>query len=144
MNVIKNEKTLKKLLAMYGFQDRRGLIVVDVAAWWRQYDDSQRLSPHVPAISFISKDTNMRDMAIRDELTDKEISSIAFSISRNAKLDYSYVIAQLPDVKKYFVHTVLHEIAHMKDIEDHGEADIWAFEELKKIPQEIFDEIILD
>jgi len=140
MNVNKNKYIIGTLLNMYHLQGRKCFIEPSIKEWLKQWDIPLQNDTE-PAVTFISKETLLRDVIFREIIDERDLRSVSFAISHRDKVSYSLVLSKIGDMKRFFMHTVLHEIAHMLGTEDHAEADQWAFEELEKLDMKFFEQI---
>jgi len=143
INSKKNEKIIHLLLKKYKLEDRTVYIVPDISIWAETHglkEPSSRL-----AITPRRSNSNTRDLVIKELIDGNDIPSVISVFHFHPTQTDFKRLNNLPD---FFIHLILHEIAHCLGIGNNkGEdykSDQWALKELDKIDDRVMKEIHLD
>lgn len=135
-----NKQIIQELIEKYNLTDTSLIIVSNIKEWANlhgldEYDDDRL------ALAARRMNTNIRDLIIRSEIKETSMPSIlsVFHVRGLKNFD------RLKNLEDFFIHTVLHEIAHCLDIGNEpytdGEADKWALEELFKVDEKLLKSV---
>lgn len=143
MNIHNNKAVIDEILKKYHHEDYQYTIVPSIRGFLKKIPnnlyvekDDTRLAITIP---------RLKVLLLKDTFRDNDIGTVISGINYrdNKTWSMSVLNSEIGDVKRFFIHTLLHEIAHMEGYPQNqeAEADNWAFGELRKLDPSFFERL---
>lgn len=128
MHTKKFDNTFSQILELYGLNETIIIYSSNLALWAKKNGVNEINSGRI-AMALRRKDSQVIDIVLKETIEEKDIPCITSGMWYRGFEHYN----ELKNLKKFIIHTFLHEVAHCLGKKDELEADNWAWSELSKI-----------